>query len=191
MLIFRWSIMLTLTQLSVGAFGMALMVEQLWGRPAGSPLAQTVFACTIAFVALGASVFHLGRPWLFYRAVLGLRTSWLSREALAFGLFAKLAVLYGVSEGAQLLPPFPGKELLVELAPHLRTGAAVLGAVGVFSSVMVYVATRREQWSGSQTGLRFFGTAIALGSAAVFAVGCFTSPAGADSRPRRACAGWP
>ena len=34
---------------------------------------------------------HLGRPQYAYRAVIGLRHSWLSREIVAFGLFAVAA----------------------------------------------------------------------------------------------------
>jgi DMSO reductase anchor subunit len=166
--------MLTLTQLSVGAFGLSLLVERLVGRSAGSPLAQTVFACSLALIALAASVFHLGRPWLAYRAVLGLRTSWLSREALAFGLFAKLAVLYGLLVAAPLLPEFPFKAQLLALAEPVHSAAAVMGALGVFCSVMVYVATKRVQWSGTQTGIKFFGTAVSLGAAAVLTVYAFT-----------------
>jgi Fe-S-cluster-containing dehydrogenase component len=167
-------VMLTLTQLSVGAFGLNLLVERLVGRTAGNPLAQTVFACSLALIALAASVFHLGRPWLAYRAVLGLRTSWLSREALAFGLFAKLGVLYGVLVAAPLLPEFPFKGKMLALAEPMHSAAAIMGAVGVFCSVMVYVATRRVQWSGTQTGIKFFGTALSLGAAAVVTVYAFT-----------------
>jgi Fe-S-cluster-containing dehydrogenase component/DMSO reductase anchor subunit len=168
-------VMLTLTQLSVGAFGLSLLVERLVGRSAGSPLAQTAFACALALIALGASVFHLGRPWLAYRAVLGLRTSWLSREALAFGLFAKLGVLYGALVAAPLLPEFPFKSAVLKLIEPVHSAAAVMGTVGVFCSVMVYVATRRVQWSGTQTGIKFFGTMLSLGAAAVLMVNSFTA----------------
>ena len=44
----------------------------------------------------------------------------------------------------------------------------------MFCSVMVYVATRRAQWAGTQTGIKFFGTALSLGGAAVFAVYALT-----------------
>ena len=176
-------VMLTLTQLSAGAFGISLLVERLTGRAAGSPLAQTVFACSLALIALGASVFHLGRPWLAYRAVLGLRTSWLSREALAFGMFAKLGVLYGALVAAPLMPEFPFKATLLALIEPVHIAAAAMGAVGVFCSVMVYVATRRVQWSGTQTGIKFFGTTLALGAAAVLTV--YVSTAGAKGASDR------
>jgi DMSO reductase anchor subunit len=163
-------IMLTLTQLSVGAFVVAYAAERLAAAPLGSLLAQTLYACALAIVALGASVFHLGRPLLAYRAVLGLRTSWLSREALVFGLFAQLAITYGLLVAAPLLPAFPGRDWLLSLAPMVRIGAVVSGLLGVFCSVMVYVVTRREQWSFGHTGTKFFSTTLLLGCASVLTV---------------------
>ena len=136
-------VMLTLTQLAAGAFALALGVERLTGAPVGSSSVQAVFALALAGLALGASLFHLGRPQYAYRAVLGLRTSWLSREALAFGLFAKLGAVYAAALLADLLPAFPGKELLQRSAPALGVTTALVGIAGVYSSVMVYSATRR------------------------------------------------
>jgi DMSO reductase anchor subunit len=176
-------IMLTLTQLSVGAFVMGLLVEALAGHPSGSPLVQAAFAGTLAVVALGASVFHLGRPWLAWRAFLGFRTSWLSREAIAFGGFAQLAACYGFMAAAPLLPAFPGASLMTAAAPQVRVWAALVGTVGVFCSVMVYVATRRAQWSGTETGLRFFGTTVILGAAAVLTVCSLTTAGSAPGHP--------
>jgi len=163
-------VMLTLTQLSAGAFGIALFVERLSGSPAGSPLAQAAFAGALAAIALGASVLHLGRPWLAWRAILGFRTSWLSREAIAFALFALLAFLHGVLASGWLSAYLP-----MGAAHGVQIGAAVAGTAGVFCSVMVYVATRRAQWSGTPTGLKFFGTALVLGAATVLTVCAFTA----------------
>jgi formate dehydrogenase iron-sulfur subunit len=176
-------VMLTLTQLAVGAFALSLLVERLLGRPVGSPLGQTMFACGWAFVGLFAAIFHLGRPWLAYRAFLGLRTSWMSREVVAFGVFAKFGVLYGLLAAAPLLPTFPYKDVLLQATNTVGTIAAVAGVLGVLFSVMVYVATRREQWSGTQTGIKFFGSALSLGAMAVVTVNAFTGGAqGFDER---------
>jgi DMSO reductase anchor subunit len=171
-------VMLTFTQLSVGAFGLGLLVERLSGQPAGSGTAQTAFALTLAVVALGASVFHLGRPWLAWRAVLGLRRSWLSREAVMFGAFAGLAFAYGLLTA---YPLFAASSLAMATARVVHVAAALAGALGVFFSVMVYVATRREQWSGTLTGVRFFGTTLILGAALVLAVDAFTAPVAIDA----------
>jgi formate dehydrogenase iron-sulfur subunit len=167
-------VMLTLTQLSVGAFVTSLLIERLVGRPAGSVVAQTAVACGFSLVALFASVFHLGRPQYAYRAFLGLRTSWLSREAVAFGVFAKFGVLYGLMSAAPLFAKLPFAGLLERAAEVVGTLAAVVGVVGVFCSVMVYVATRRAQWSGAQTGIKFFGTTLSLGALSALTVALFT-----------------
>ena len=166
-------IMLTLTQLAVGAFGLTLVAERLFNRTPGSPLAQTAFACTLALVALAASIFHLGRPWLAWKVFLGLRTSWLSREAIAFGIFAKLGVIYGLLAALPLWPKFHAQRWLVPAAHGVQAAAAVVGVAGVFFSVMVYVATQRSHWSGTQTGVKFFGTTLLLGAASVLSVYVF------------------
>jgi Fe-S-cluster-containing dehydrogenase component/DMSO reductase anchor subunit len=163
-------IMLTLTQLAVGSFVLCAVVENVWDRPAGSTVAQTTFACAVALLALFASVFHLGRPWLFWKAVIGLRTSWLSREALLFGIFASLVTGYELAVCSKSLS-FPTVTVLTNSSGMLRSAAAAVGLLGVFASVMVYVATRRRQWAGPRTGGRFFGTCATLGAAAVLAVG--------------------
>jgi formate dehydrogenase iron-sulfur subunit len=163
-------VMLTLTQLAVGAFGLTYAYENLLGLEPGSPVIQSIMALSLAFLALGASVFHLGRPTLAWRVFLGLRTSWLSREAVAFGLFAMLGSLYGAT---CIAPRMFGLARVVELAQVsqiARTCATIVGVLGVFFSVMVYVATRRAQWSASQTGIRFFGTMLSLGAASVLSV---------------------
>jgi len=173
---FALVLMLTLTQLAVGSFGFGVMIEHLRGRPAGSTLAQTTFACVVAVVALLASVFHLGRPWLFWRAILGLRTSWLSREALFFGVFVLLASTYELAVCSRLgILTLPAAGTLLAIAPVVCLIATGIGILGVLTSVMVYVATRRKQWTGTQTGVRFFGTSSVLGAAAVLAMGAFSS----------------
>jgi formate dehydrogenase iron-sulfur subunit len=104
------------------------------------------------------------------------KTSWMSREILALGLFVKLAIVSAVLSAAPLLPEFPGKELIIPYADHVQVAAALAGVLGIFCSVMVYVATGRAQWSATPTGLKFFGTALVLGSSSVLAVGLFSSP---------------
>jgi formate dehydrogenase iron-sulfur subunit len=172
-------IMLTVTQFAIGAFGLGLLVERLSGSAAGNSLAQAGTAIVLALLALGASIFHLGRPLHAWRAFLGVRTSWMSREILTLGLFVKLAIVYAVLVAAPLLPDFPGKALLTPHTEAVQVAAALAGALGVFCSVMVYVATGRAQWSATPTGIKFFGTAIVLGASSVLAVGLFSSAPGA------------
>ena len=90
--------MLVLTQMSVGA----LAIEQvLMARGGGGPItsgavhvAHAVAALLIGSIGLVAAIFHLGRPLYAFRAIIGLRTSWLSREILAFNAFAGCAAMY-------------------------------------------------------------------------------------------------
>src|SRR6185295_7221714 len=99
-----------------------------------------------------------------WRVFIGLRTSWLSREAIAFGLFAGAGGVYAASLLPQLLPAFPGKDLFLSLRLVWELSAIALGLIGVFCSVMVYAATRRAHWRGSLTGPRFFATTLLLGA---------------------------
>jgi DMSO reductase anchor subunit len=117
-----------------------------------------VFA--LALLALGASLLHLGRPHLAFRAVLGLRRSWLSREIVTFGGFAGTAAL-------DALRP----------SPALGAIASALGLAGVVSSVMVYAATRRATWSTGIVGAKFALTTAILGVATTRVVIAATSGA--------------
>lgn len=157
-------VMLVLTQMSVGAF----VVEQLmvWsltsvgGEMAGAVRhLHLVAALLLGLLGLGAAVFHLGRPRYAYRALLGLRTSWLSREILAFGLFAALASLYvGAACGEHL------GFLVTQRVQHwLGALASLTGVVGIGCSVMIYVDTRRPLWTPGRTSAMFFLTALLLG----------------------------
>jgi ferredoxin len=89
-------IMLVLSQLSVGAFAADFALTRL-GAHAGldvlHPLRSAV-AFVVGVLALGSAVLHLGRPTRAWRAFIGVGRSWLSREIIVFGVFAKLAILY-------------------------------------------------------------------------------------------------
>jgi DMSO reductase anchor subunit len=103
--------------------------------------------------------------------VIGLRHSWLSREVLAFGLFAKLATAHVAIE---VFWP-----TCFDSSPTLRLAliAAIVsaGLAGVVCSVMVYHAVRRPFWRSLYGSLRFGGTTTVLGLATVLAsIGCST-----------------
>lgn len=155
-------VMLVLTQLSVGAFTVGLALESWLGAAAFAPLRPMHAASALVFglIALLASTMHLGRPWLAFRAVLGLGHSWLSREIVAFGAFAALACAYA---GEALFFPDASNWLL-----PLGWTVVAAGATGVFASAMIYVFTARECWSAARVGLRFLLTSALLGVAAVW-----------------------
>ncbi len=162
-------LMLGLTQLSVGAFALNLVAQAIMGHRGGRALeiANALFSLALAVAALGASTLHLGRPQYSFRAFLGLRTSWLSREILAFSLFAGLSA----ASAASFFIPRVGSGLRTVLG----SSAAGAGALGVFCSVMVYAATRRPHWRGSVSGFKFTLSTLVLGSATVVMVSMVTN----------------
>ncbi|MCY4025840.1 MAG: dimethyl sulfoxide reductase anchor subunit [Acidobacteria bacterium] len=183
-------VMLALTQLSVGAF----LVERLLELAVPGPLAagirpvHSASALVFGLLALAVSVLHLGRPRYAYRAVLGLRHSWLSREIVAFGTFAALAVLYAVWS-------WPGAAVWLDRwglatasgpdtgsGPWLGWGVALSGTAGVLCSVMVYAYTKRDFWNGPATACRFLLTAAVLGLAAAWLPLLLIVAVGGDAR---------
>lgn len=184
-------VMLVLTQLSVGAFAVERVVRDtlpMVGIERFSA-AHAVFSLAIGLIALAASVSHLGRPLGAFRAVLGLRRSWLSREILAFGAFAMLAVLYAAST----LPSLPWFVPAALGRWHERLGNAVIGvgAFGVFCSAMLYHVTRREFWNLATALPKFALTSAILGIATMMAtlvavdVGAGTSTLSASAHALR------
>jgi Fe-S-cluster-containing dehydrogenase component/DMSO reductase anchor subunit len=158
-------VMLVLTQLSVGGF-LVELAARLAGSGGGIE-SRVLFAICLGlgYAGLAASLFHLGRPHLAYRAILGWRHSWLSREVLAFGLFSVLATAL---VGADVFAP-----AWAAGHPRLQTAllltAVLAGMSGVASSVMVYHVVRRPFWRASSSGVKFFGTTVVLGLASALA----------------------
>lgn len=159
-------IMLVLTQLSVGAFLCGFALEQFLsaGQAAALRPLHSLNSLIFGLLALGASTLHLGRPQYAYRAIIGLRHSWLSREIVAFGGFAGAAVLYATGN-------WLGPEALVGSVVWQRWvgwGVGAFGIAGVFCSVMIYAFTRRDFWRFPQTTIRFALTSLVLGIATVW-----------------------
>jgi formate dehydrogenase iron-sulfur subunit len=137
-------LMLVLTQSGVGIL------------TADSSAAFTLTAAILFYSGMAASVFHLGHPLKAWRFFLGLKTSWLSREILAFSLYAPIPFLI---VALPFLPDFPLKNHFSLLTSHSSLPA---GLLAVFTSVMIYHDTHRALWSFPRTALRFFGTAAAF-----------------------------
>ncbi len=164
--------MLVFTQAGAGAAAMyAIALVASTGEAVLLSAGQALPAAALGLTAAGLSVSvrHLGRPLGAWRAFLGWRRSWLSREIIAFSVF--LTALAAAAAASLLgLPP------LWRLLSAV--GAAMLGMAAVFSSIMVYVDTRRVFWRPWPCGVRFLGTSLLLGSAlmSVFAPGSLAGP---------------
>lgn len=153
--------MLTLMPMAVGAFTLdAFQPKTSAALPAVGLLA--------AALGLAGSVFHLGQPLRAWRVFLGLRRSWLSREAVIFGAWFGLAA---ATTALRWNPQdFISASIVAALASPAAWSTVAVGWVGLFCSVMIYVDTRRPFWRFAQTGPRFFGTAAVLGGTAAFAL---------------------
>jgi formate dehydrogenase iron-sulfur subunit len=158
--------MLVLTQLSVGAFGVEQLVHSLGGA---SRFVHAALSLAVGLLALAASLLHLGRPLYAFRAVLGLRRSWLSREILAFGLFAQLACAHAAWFWYTSAQPAVFGPLAASISSWLGAAVSLAGVLGVFCSVMVYAATLKRFWSFAHSAMRFFTTTLALGLSATLA----------------------
>jgi DMSO reductase anchor subunit len=150
------AVMLVLTQLSVGAFVTDLLLRTFEGGGSAGPFDAAV-AAAAGVLALGASVFHLGRPRYFYRAVIGFRHSWLSREVVAFGAFTALAVFDAL---LLWLGAFGDTVAVV-----VGGAASLAGLAGVACSVLIYTSTRRSSWGPGTVASKFGLTAAASGVA--------------------------
>jgi DMSO reductase iron-sulfur subunit len=143
-------LMLVVTQLAVGAFGLLWLLDlaghtdRLW--------VSAVASLALAIVSLGASTLHLGRPVYAWRAMRGLRRSWLSREVLGLSLFAGVAAIFA----ATLLMNAPGRT-------WIGLATVALGAAGLTCSARIYVVRARPAWYSGYTAAEFFATALVLG----------------------------
>jgi formate dehydrogenase iron-sulfur subunit len=140
--------MLVLTQISVGILVAATILKN-------PPTALPWLAAITGLLGICCSVLHLGRPQHAWKAFLGWRKSWLSREIIAFNFW--LPPLAFTAFG--WLPAWP---------------ALLTGALAVACSIMVYIDTRREFWSAKNTVPRFLGT-IAV-TAVLTITACSSSP---------------
>jgi DMSO reductase anchor subunit len=141
-------VMLLLSQAAAGLFLTACFVGP------NHAVFSSAIASGASFLAAGliAATLHLGRPLKAWRAFLGWRTSWLSRELLALNAFATAALI------AVCLRSMPA------LCQWFTLSSALLGLVAVFASAMVYVDTGRPAWTGRVTFPNFFGATLVLGT---------------------------
>jgi formate dehydrogenase iron-sulfur subunit len=166
------AVMLVLTQLSVGAFCTATVLRLFFPSDVLRELTpvNSLVALLLGFLALGASTMHLGRPLGAWRSFVGLKTSWLSREIILFGLFSVLALIYA---GSFWLPdvsrfvniPFWQGLSSLPLQNTLGIAVAITGLSAVFCSMMIYRSTRRTFWRTEITTPKFAGTMLLLGPA--------------------------
>ena len=149
--------MLVFTQLAVGAF-LCLPIFQITG------FAAIVAPLAVALLSLSSSMLHLGRPIHAYRALKMWRRSWLSREVLAFSLFAGAATACA------------GLTFLGWPARLAEAATALLGLSGITASAFIYLVPARPAWNSRHTLLDFHLTAWLLGPLFLAALGAPVPP---------------
>ena len=144
--------MLVLSQLAVGASTAAVFLEPAkW---------LALVAAVFGVLAIGVGTLHLGQPLKAWRAFLGWRTSWFSREVIVFSAFVPLTLAAAASCWFAPLAP---------LQKSLMLAACATGLLGVACSAMIYVDTRREFWRASQSFGKFIATTMLLGAGVALA----------------------
>lgn len=146
--------MLVLTQMSAGTFIGCAVVMWLNVLSLQQAAITSAAALAIGLTGIALSITHLGQPLKAWRAFLGWKKSWLSREIIAFGALPAGGVAIAVT---WWLGSFEWTRLAI-------TGTAFAALVAVWCSVMVYVDTRRPYWSLSMTAGKFLGTMLLLGA---------------------------
>lgn len=156
------------------ACGLALAAAFLDLRPrdaAGEPgRSSGMLIFPVVLLGMAASVFHLGRPFAAWRAVLNWPSSPLSAEIMLYGLFLGAAL---VTSGLWMFRRRRGRRAVGTLT-------AALGLAAVVASSLVYLLPGRAPWDSIWVPLSFVGSAFVLGGTAAFA-----GPRG-EAFPRRA-----
>ena len=158
--------MTVLTQISLGGFA-ALFLGDLMSL-FGFEKTNTLMALLVmlpAAIGLPLSALHLGRPFLAMTAMKNLKTSWLSREAAALGVFTGLMTL--------------NVALYFFEAPHLlrllfEAFTLATGIYGIYAQSMIYRIKARPSWDRITTNYKFFGVAY-IGFFLVAAIANFSS----------------
>ena len=144
--------MTVLTQVSLGAF-LALFLGQILFSLGFNLPEPTLIMAALAFVpaaiGLPLSALHLGRPIKAMSAMKNWRTSWLSREAIALGVFTGLASLVAVLYFLEI----KGLGLLL-----LEAITLAVGIYGIYAQSMIYRIKARPAWNRKSTTKRFFGS---------------------------------
>jgi formate dehydrogenase iron-sulfur subunit len=127
-----------LTQAAMGMMVAAMVVSADRG--------DMIVASLLAALALPVSLTHLGHPLRAWKALRNVRRSWLSREVVAFSLFAAACLGTAMIGGGTL-----------------TAIAAVCGLAGVVASGRLYVVPGRPAWHSSLTIAAFVTSGVATG----------------------------
>ncbi|OAT84849.1 hypothetical protein A6M21_07350 [Desulfotomaculum copahuensis] len=144
--IFYWWSQGGLTAYTAGAAGGS-------GQAAGGPSAFNgglIILVIVQALALGVSLLHLGHPLNAYRALIHLKTSWLSREVLLTGFF------FAALAACNFWAGFRRRVFAMPLT-------ALLGVIAIMTSGMIYKLPARPAWNSLWPMVSFYLTAWLAG----------------------------
>lgn len=143
--------MTVLTQISLGGFFVLFLgdIMSLFGLESTNWM-MAFLVMVPAAIGLPLSALHLGRPFLALSAMKNIKTSWLSREALALGVFTLL--MNGV-----IVLYFLEVQIFIRLFFEALTLGS--GIYGIYAQSMIYRIKARPSWNRQITNIKFFGVA--------------------------------
>ena len=134
------------TVLSGAGLGLSVFIA-LFPLPAEAGAAATAASLGLVAAGLGASVLHLANPKNAWRAVMRVRTSWLSREAVLAAAFFPLMVAGWWLESAVA-----------------QWAAAACAMLTVFCTAMIYQSLKTiPQWNHPLTALNYLALSLMSG----------------------------
>lgn len=142
------------TLLAQMAVGVSLVLSAF--NHSASAAVISLALCIVMGIALALSLFHLGTWANAWRAILNLRSSWLSREIL-FSLLFMGALIF--STGLLWLGESP-----MTTPKAVGWGTATLGLALVYSMTRVYRLRTVPTWNTWSTTALFFTTSLILGT---------------------------
>lgn len=140
------------TVLSGAGLGLAVFTAAFAGAlPRQTFLAALALALLLVGGGLGASAAHLANPKNAWRAVMRVRSSWLSREAVLAAAFFPLALLCGIAGGG-------AAETL------LRWALGIVALLTVYCTAMIYQSLKPiQQWHHPSTAFNYLALALMSG----------------------------
>lgn len=115
----------------------------------------TLVGAILSVVGILASFVHLGHPQTAVYTLSNVGKSWLSNEVLLSSIFTGIAVLYAVAQ--RYKPDHRG------LNTGLSWIGSLVGLITVFAMAKVYTTASVPAWSGANTFVDFYATAVAVG----------------------------
>lgn len=156
----EWSLVVLLitTQSSVGLLFWSVMTNQLGMARLGISLA-------LASIGLLLAPLHLGQPQKAWKVIVGLKNSWLSREAVVLGGYhALLGMAWTISLLMKYnVPVFIKNVLTTNILMGASSVALCMGLFGVFASAKVYTSTAKWVWRFGLTIPRFTLSGLLMG----------------------------